>query len=205
MKEVQNVQLGITPKYLKSRVRTSEPSWKSIYCLIFTRLWLCRKFLSHDPIQRLQFSEHMLNIFLDDLAVIITAHEIHFHMNGHVNRQNCLYWAKETQRELHEKPLQSQRVTVWWALIKVGIIGLYFFKADSRKTVNSEGYVAMFQDFFYSLLGGKRMRYSTYVLSTGQSHCSYRESFNECHPRNICKTLDIQEWCYSVVSPLTWS
>lgn len=91
------------------------------------KIMIVQKILPHDPVQRLQFSEHMLNILQDDLAVIITSDEAHFHLDGHVNKQNCRYWAKENPRELHQKPLHSQKVTVWCALSKVGIIGPYFF------------------------------------------------------------------------------
>ena len=60
--------------------------------------------------QRLQFSEHMLNILKGDLAVIITSDDAHLYLDGHVNKHNCRYWAKEIPRELHQKPLHSQSV-----------------------------------------------------------------------------------------------
>ena len=71
-----------------------------------------QKILLHEPVQRLQFSDDMLNILQDDLAVIITSDEAHFHLDGHVNNQSCLYWAKDDPRELHQKSLHCQRVTV---------------------------------------------------------------------------------------------
>ena len=96
----------------------------------------------------------MLNILQDDLAVIITSDEAHFHLDGHVNKQNCRYWAKENPRELHQKPLHSQKVTVWCALSKVGIIGPDFFEDERGQTVtvNAERYVAILQDFFIPYL-----------------------------------------------------
>ena len=67
------------------------------------KIMIVQKILSHDLVQRLQFSEHMLNILQNDLAVIITSDEAHFHLDGHINRQSSLFWAKENFRELHRK------------------------------------------------------------------------------------------------------
>ena len=63
-------------------------------------------------VQRLQFSEHILSILQDDLAVIITSDEANFHLNGQVNKLNCQYWAEENTRELHQKSLHNQMVIV---------------------------------------------------------------------------------------------
>ena len=92
----------------------------------------------------------MLDILQDDLALIITSDEAHFHLDGYVNKQNCRYWSTENPRELHQKSLHSQKVTVWSALSKAGIIGPYFFEDEYGQavTVNSERYVAMLQDYF---------------------------------------------------------
>ena len=92
----------------------------------------------------------MLNILQDDLAVIITSDEAYFQLDDHVNKQNCRFWAKENPKELHQKPLHSEKVTVWCAMSKFGVIGLYFFEDDCGMavTVNAERYVAMLQEFF---------------------------------------------------------
>ena len=62
------------------------------------KIMIVQKILSHDPVQRLQFSEHMLNILHDDLAVIVFSDEAHFRLDAHVSKQICRYWAKETPR-----------------------------------------------------------------------------------------------------------
>ena len=53
------------------------------------KIMLVQKLLPTDNVQRLQFSERMLNILQDDLAMIITSDEAHFHLNGYINKQNC--------------------------------------------------------------------------------------------------------------------
>ena len=38
--------------------------------------------------------------------------EAHFHLSSFVNKQNFRYWSQSNPRELHERPLHSERVTV---------------------------------------------------------------------------------------------
>ncbi|CAH2104213.1 unnamed protein product [Euphydryas editha] len=42
---------------------------------------------------------------------ILWSDEAHFHLNGHVKKQNCLYWAPRTRnpRLKHQKPLLCSR------------------------------------------------------------------------------------------------
>ena len=59
------------------------------------------------------------------------------------------YWSGNNPRELHERPLHSDKVTVWCALSRVGVIGPYFFEEDNHAvTVNSQRYVDMIKNFF---------------------------------------------------------
>jgi hypothetical protein len=36
--------------------------------------------------------------------------EANFHLCGNVNSQNCRYWATEKPRDIHQKPLHSEKV-----------------------------------------------------------------------------------------------
>ncbi|PNF30075.1 hypothetical protein B7P43_G04239 [Cryptotermes secundus] len=64
-------------------------------------------------------------------------------------KQNTCYWSGNNPRELHERPLHSDKVTVWCALSRVGVIGPYFFEEDNHAvTVNSQQYVHMIKNFF---------------------------------------------------------
>ncbi|PNF15158.1 hypothetical protein B7P43_G14820 [Cryptotermes secundus] len=75
--------------------------------------------------------------------------EAHFHISGHVNKQNVHYRSGNNPKELHERPLHSDKVTVWCALSRVRIISPYFFEEDDRAaTVNSQRYVDMIKNFF---------------------------------------------------------
>ena len=73
------------------------------------KITILHNILLHGPVQRLQLSNHMLNILQDDLALIITSDEAHFLLNGHANKQSCRNRVKEDPREQHRKPLQRQK------------------------------------------------------------------------------------------------
>ena len=100
--------------------------------------------------QRLSFCQTMLNMFEenDDLTLIMSD-EVHFHLNGTVNKQNFRYWASENARELHQRPLYSPKVTVWCGLGKCGIFGPFFFEeGEETATVTSDRYIRMFENCF---------------------------------------------------------
>jgi len=79
--------------------------------------------------RRITFAETMLQMFEEDpKLVIVTSDEAHFHLNGNVNKQNFRYWSLMNPRQLHERLLHCDRVTVWAAVTKFGVIGPYFFK-----------------------------------------------------------------------------
>uniref|UniRef100_A0A1Y1JZD5 DUF4817 domain-containing protein n=1 Tax=Photinus pyralis TaxID=7054 RepID=A0A1Y1JZD5_PHOPY len=97
-------------------------------------------------------SENILAALPRD-AVVFFSDEAHFHLSGCVNKQNMRYWSETNPRELHQRPLHSDRVTVWCALSKNGIIGPYFFEENDRAvSVNSARYLTMIQEFFLHAL-----------------------------------------------------
>lgn len=52
----------------------------------------------------------------------------HFDLDGYVNVQNCRHWASENPRELHRKRVYSLKVTLWYGVFKMTIVGVIFFK-----------------------------------------------------------------------------
>ena len=53
--------------------------------------------------------------------------EVHFHLGGYVNKQNCCILTWENSKMIIEKPLYPQRVTVWCGFWTGGItLGLIF-------------------------------------------------------------------------------
>ncbi|GFV80444.1 DUF4817 domain-containing protein [Trichonephila clavipes] len=76
--------------------------------------------------------------------------EVHFWLNGYVNKQNCRIWSEANPQVFVETPLHREKLTVWCALQAGGIIGTYFFKNDEghNVTVNGDRYRAMITNFF---------------------------------------------------------
>lgn len=87
---------------------------------------------------------------------IMFTDEAHFWLSGFINKQNCRIWSDENQREIHQGPLHSEKVTIWCALWCGGIIGPYFFENEEEValTVNGERYRAMIKNFFWTAVNG---------------------------------------------------
>lgn len=106
--------------------------------------------------------QYACELLLDNLpqdAVVFFSDEAHFHISGCVNKQNMRYWSRENPRELHQKPLHCERVTVWCAMSVMGIIGPYFFEENGRAvTVNAARYMKMIEEFFLPRLEQMNVR-----------------------------------------------
>ncbi|GFX40073.1 DUF4817 domain-containing protein [Trichonephila clavipes] len=61
--------------------------------------------------------------------------EVHFWLNGYVNKQNCRIWSEANPQVYVETPLYPEKLTVWCALWAGGIIGPYFFKNDEGHNI----------------------------------------------------------------------
>ncbi|PNF23566.1 hypothetical protein B7P43_G05611 [Cryptotermes secundus] len=97
---------------------------------------------------RIMARETLLEILPPDTLVFFSD-EAHFHLSRYVNKQNMHHWSGNNPREVHERPLHSDKVTVRCALLRVGVIAPYFFEDDNHAvTVNSQRYVDMIKNFF---------------------------------------------------------
>jgi len=72
-----------------------------------------------------------------DPGRIIFTDEAYFHLDCHVNKQNCRIWGTE-EPSIRTKPLHPQRVTVWRGICEKGLLGPIFIEAG--KTVDREVY-----------------------------------------------------------------
>jgi len=108
---------------------------------------------THDYGARVRFCQKMLDLIGEDKDLVNNiwmSDGAHFHVSGSVNKQNFCYWSQANPRALHEKPLHSQKVTVWCTMSALGIIEPCFFEneAGNAVTVNVDHYVEMLQNFF---------------------------------------------------------
>jgi len=92
------------------------------------KLMLVRELNQQDLGRRTTLTETMLQMFEEDPKLVtLTSDEAHFHLNGSVNKQNFRYWSTINPRQVQEHPLLCDRVKIWAAVAKFGVIGPYFF------------------------------------------------------------------------------
>ncbi|GFV82014.1 hypothetical protein TNCV_3152121 [Trichonephila clavipes] len=48
--------------------------------------------------------------------------EVHFWLNGYINKQNCRIWSEANPQVYVETPLHPEKLTVWCALWAGGIL-----------------------------------------------------------------------------------
>ncbi|GFU27376.1 DUF4817 domain-containing protein [Trichonephila clavipes] len=83
------------------------------------------------------------------IAHYVHCDEVHFWLNGYVNKQNCRIWSEANPQVYVETPLHPEKLTVWCALWAGGIIGPYFKNDEGHNvTVNGDRYRAMITNFF---------------------------------------------------------
>ena len=74
------------------------------------------------------------------LDLIFFSDEVHFHLSGHVIKQNMRFWAEAQPHEHVVCPLSTEKVTMWCANGRSGIIRPYWFEDERRRpvTINTE-------------------------------------------------------------------
>jgi hypothetical protein len=110
-----------------------------------------------DSVNRKTVCEVLLNALdNDNLNHILMTDEANFHICGNVSSQNCRYWATKIPRDIHQKPLLSEKVIVWCSVASFGVIGPYFFEEEAGRAVteNSVPYTEMLCTFLELELQG---------------------------------------------------
>ncbi|PNF27927.1 hypothetical protein B7P43_G03401, partial [Cryptotermes secundus] len=98
-------------------------------------------------------------------TVLLTSDEAHFHLSGCVDKQNFRYWARTNPKELHERPLLSERVTVWCAAEEFGVLGPTL---DEPKAEIREGIAVIPPDMPASVMNNFRKRLDVCIRSQGR-------------------------------------
>ena len=114
---------------------------------------------ARDYVQGEDFAARMQVVFEEEEnQIILMSGEAHFHPNGTVNKQNCRYWSPDNPHNIHQRPLHSDRVTVWCAVAPFGIIGPYFFEENGvTVTFYSARYIEMITNFLRPELRRRRI------------------------------------------------
>lgn len=97
------------------------------------KMQIMHELLSDDYEKRVKFSQDMLRLLKSQPSVIeriLFGDEAIFYVNGHINHQNVRYWANSNPHIVFEKPLHSPKVMVWMGLMKIGLVGPFFFEGS---------------------------------------------------------------------------
>ena len=141
------------------------------------KLAVVQELTERDFVARQNACEMLIDNLPGD-AVVFFSDEAHFHISGCVNKQNMRYWCGVNPRELHQKPLNCERVTVWCAMSVMGIIGPYFFEENERAvTVNGARYRNMIEEFFLPSLEEMNVR-NVWFQQDGATAHTARDSMN---------------------------
>ncbi|GFV97395.1 hypothetical protein TNCV_2039051 [Trichonephila clavipes] len=86
-----------------------------------------------------EWAQNEIAVVPDFHKRILFSDEVHFWLNGYVNKQNCCIWSEANPQVYVETPLHPEKLTVWCALWASGIIGPYFSKNDEGHNVTVNG------------------------------------------------------------------
>ena len=74
-----------------------------------------QKLEEDDPLRRLNFADWVLQKYEEDSSFIkslITSSESNFHLNGHVNSHNAIYYSDSQPYQTHQQPLHNPKLNV---------------------------------------------------------------------------------------------
>lgn len=113
---------------------------------------MTHQLLPADHRARLDYCQRVINLNLeeDDFpSKLVMSDEAHFHLSGHVNKQNTRFWGTDNPRIIQETPLHPLKVTVWCGICVDRVIGPYFFEdaGGNAITVTGERYRTMLREF----------------------------------------------------------
>ncbi|GFU04268.1 DUF4817 domain-containing protein [Trichonephila clavipes] len=93
-----------------------------------------------------EWAQNEIAVVPDFHKRILFSDEVHFWLNGYVNKQNCHIWSEANPQVYVETPLHPEKLTVWCALWAGGI--LLQNDEGHNVTVNGDRYRAMITNFF---------------------------------------------------------
>ncbi|GFX53297.1 hypothetical protein TNCV_362901 [Trichonephila clavipes] len=69
-----------------------------------------------------EWAQNEIAVVPDFHKRILFSDEVHFWLNGYVNKQNCRIWSEANPQVYVETPLHPEKLTVWCALWASGIL-----------------------------------------------------------------------------------
>jgi hypothetical protein len=106
-------------------------------------------------------------------------------LKGYINSQNTHICSTENPHTLHDVPLYAEKISVWCALLQMGIVGFLFFDSSVDSAVYRDlvqQFVAMFHNQMNVMVGFSK----TVQPATLLNHEHTQALFGKCFiSRNI--------------------
>ena len=146
-----------------------------------------------ETVNRKTVCEVLLNTLDDDLNHVLMMDEANYHLCGNVNSQNCHYWATDNPRDIHQKPLHSEKVIVLDGVASFGVISSYFFEDEAGRTVtvNSARYTEMLRTFLEPELQRLGVENQTLWFQLRRRNGSHCEDCNASLQRDVSSSRDL--------------
>ena len=132
--KTENVRRSIKDEATTSTGRRSQElvnSWRSLQVMYLYKIQLVPSLQPLDMQQWLTYAVRFQKIARNDINFIhnlIMGDEAHFHLNGHVNKQNMKFWGTKNPRITHASELHLSKLIVWCGETSERVIGPYFFE-----------------------------------------------------------------------------
>ena len=136
----------------------------------------------------------------DNLIHVLMMDEANLYHCGNIDSQNCCYWATENPRDIHQKPLHSGKVIVWFGAASFAVISHCFFEDEVCRavTANSAHYTEMFCTFLEPEL--QRLGAETQTLwfqqdgATAHTARTVMRVLNKMFPAHVISQTGNLEW-----------
>lgn len=131
--------------------------------------------------------ETMIETLLLD-PVVFSSDEAPYYLSGCKNRQNMRYWSDFNPRELHQKPLHSERENVRCTLSKVQIIGLYFLRRTIMLWQCTQSIISIYALIYALIICIKHIcAFSIYsmLMASSSSRMEPREIWGRYFPNRL--------------------
>ncbi|GFW63852.1 hypothetical protein TNCV_3744561 [Trichonephila clavipes] len=110
--------------YVKSLVYADKPQTLDHFCqVIYSQFNLTIHQNDHQARRRfVEWAQNEIAVVPDFHKRILFSDEVHFWLNGYINKQNCRIWSEANPQVYVETPLHPEKLTVWSALWAGGIL-----------------------------------------------------------------------------------
>ena len=125
-----------------------------------------------DPDRRREYCDGMCSLIGRDRAIldrIIFSDEATFHLNGLVNRHNCVIYADENPNIIFHRPPPSRGINVWAGIYSGGIIGTFFIEGNLKE----ERYLQLLDEGVFPAIIESECPENVHFQQDGDLHTSY--------------------------------